>query len=200
MSYSLWSRGRLLGTSELDFVRCLALHRAGFLQPTEVGEQLLPDACGVSPAFMAMSRLARDTPGAGASLFEAMRGTTEYADLLAAQDRCAALELELRRADGTLVPTEWIDVKDGEFLLALAREAEEEMARQPDLPSDAFDDRLASMLEPAIEHDLDFLDEPSAMERLDWDAEEEDEAADEGPIELPRYQLHVKLHDEADIP
>jgi hypothetical protein len=34
MTYTLWSRGRLLGESPLDFVRCIPKLRVGFLHPT----------------------------------------------------------------------------------------------------------------------------------------------------------------------
>jgi hypothetical protein len=40
VSYSLWSRGRLLGTTELAYVRCMPRLRSGDLSPTDCADLL----------------------------------------------------------------------------------------------------------------------------------------------------------------
>src|SRR5690349_422046 len=80
--YTLWSRGRLLGETDLGFIYRDNGFRCGWLHPTEIGERILPEAAGVAPALRV----------------EFMIGPDEnaHADVLAAVDREVALELELR--------------------------------------------------------------------------------------------------------
>jgi len=199
MTFMLWSKGRLLGESPLDFVRCMPRHRMGFLHPTADGDRLLPVASGVSPALTALSRAVRrrsDTEWedlSGAERQERMRTLTEFADVAAAQAHCDALELELRRADGSVVPTEWIDVRDTEYLHELALEFEEEDERHDAI----FGERpLDPELEAAVEHDLAVMEEMRGGDEpdldLDLDAESE--------TEWPRYQLQIMLRDDLDLP
>jgi hypothetical protein len=195
MTFTLWSKGRLLGESPLDFVRCMPRHRMGFLQPTPVGERLLPVASGVSPAMTALSRAVHRRCEnewedlTGAERQERMRTLTEFADVAAAQAQCDALELELRRADGTVVPTEWIDVRDTEYLLELAREFEEDDERREAI----FGERPTDPeLEAAIEHDLAVMDELHGEDEPDLGIDDEPE--------WPRYQLQIMLRDDLDLP
>ena len=44
MWYTLWSRGRLLGYTELDLPHVQEHIRMGFIEPTPEGVRLLPDA------------------------------------------------------------------------------------------------------------------------------------------------------------
>lgn len=193
-SYSLWSRGRLLGQTELDYVRCMRKQRMGDLNPTELGEKLLPLATGVSRAVielgMVSRELAADTERSGASLDDLLRHTTEGADFAAAQVHEDSLELELRGPDGSVVPTEWIDVRDTHYLLALAQEAE-------DVPGPLFDDEEDAELMAAIEHD-------EALMRFQFDDELASEFGNDEPWQeetsFPRYQIQVRLLDDRSIP
>jgi len=117
MTYSLWSGGRLLGTSDLDYVRCVDRQRTGDLYPTEQGEALLPIACGVPPTVRAH----------GDFLHPAVREAIERAD---------ALALELRGPDGEVIPTEDLFVQDTEHLLSLAPAPEWPDALEPTADED----------------------------------------------------------------
>jgi len=197
MTFMLWSKGRLLGQSPLDFARCMPRHRMGFLHPTADGERLLPIASGVSPAMTTLSRAVQRRSESewehltGAERQERMRTLTEFADVAAAQAHCDALELELRRPDGSVVPTEWIDVRDTEYLHQLAREFEEDEERHEAI----FGDRpLDPELEAAVERDLAVMEEMRVGDDPDIGIE------DEAEIEWPRYQLQIMLLDDLDLP
>lgn len=148
--YTLWSQGRLLGQSELDYARVLPASRMGAFVPTEFGETLMPFG--------------------------------------------AAVELELRGSDGTLIPIQSLSIQDTEILLAFAPEAELEcdgdaesrLTNGPGAPPlmDAYDAELFE--------DTDF-DDPEA----DFRAATAESWAD--PV-LPRYQIRVDLINEWSIP
>lgn len=120
--YSLWSRGRLLAETDLGFIYRENRHRCGWLQLTELGERLLPDAVGVAPAMRAEFMMGPDA--------------TLEADILAAVDRELALELELHGPDGCKIETEDIGVIDTHYLLALSdhESPEDERDEEPLTP------------------------------------------------------------------
>jgi hypothetical protein len=194
MRYTLWSRGRLLGETDLAYRRWDPLVRSGDIIPTELGEKVLPIASGPSAAMLEWSRaIRREAPGVVEPYDDpAALEATRDADLLAAHAKAAALEFELRRPDGSRVPVEDIDVRDTHVMLAWADLAEEEEVESwlDDLEPDAE-------LEAAIEHDLAIIEE--------WREEREKEGGgrytefDEEP-ELPRFQIHVQLVDPSAIP
>ena len=105
MPYTLWSRGRLLGETDLGFIYRENGFRCGWLHPTELGERLLPDATGVAPALRTEFMIGPDA--------------TAHADVLAAVDREEALELELRGPNGQRIETESIGVIDTHYLLSI---------------------------------------------------------------------------------
>jgi hypothetical protein len=200
MAYTLWSRGRLLGKSPLDFIRCMPKLRTGFLYPSPLGEKLLPVAGGTSAAAVAFSKALRARPEPKSQ--EDMERLPEYADWVSATDECEALALELRGPDGTVIPTDHICVRDLEFLLTLSeesieRELEKEWCeRSPEIEEETLhtlglDDWDASWDATEDEDDLfgDFDDLPAEP----WRAEPEER-------EWPRYQLQVELVDDSSIP
>jgi hypothetical protein len=105
MPYTLWSRGRLLGETDLGFVYRENSFRCGWLHPNELGERLLPEAAGVAPAMRTEFMIGPDA--------------TAHADVLAAVDREEALELELRGPNGQRIETETIGVIDTHYLLSI---------------------------------------------------------------------------------
>ena len=107
MRYTLWSRGRLLGETDLGFVFRPEGFRCGWLYPTTLGERVLPRATGVGPALRTVAIIGPDP--------------TARADLLAAIDEETALELELRGPRGAVIATEHIHVVDTHYLIALAQ-------------------------------------------------------------------------------
>jgi hypothetical protein len=200
--YTLWSRGRLLGESELDYVRVQERHRMGDFAPTELGEKLMPIVTGVSRALIDLARTSRTihevsadgSPAGFSEGYEGMQHTTEYADAAAAQTHFEGLELELRAPDGGMVPTEWIDVRDTEFLQSLIDAGENEW---PEIES-LFPDEAERKLLADIEHDAEILEEHFAAIEGDtppvFDPDEDDERV------FPRYQIQVGLFDESAIP
>ena len=106
MRYTLWSRGRLLGETDLGFIYRQNGFRCGWLEPTALGERLMPAATGVPPALHAECLMESDA--------------TARADLLSAIDQEEALELVLCGPDGAVIATEDIGIIDTHHLLALA--------------------------------------------------------------------------------
>jgi hypothetical protein len=200
-SYTLWSRDRLLGDTELDYARIDPKSCMGDFIPTEFGESLMPIITGVSSALIDLSRKSREirrevrSPTTASEHIEMLRQTTAYADSKAVQDQCEALELVLRGPDGVVIPTESIGIQDTEFLLALAEEAVDEFESDVILPDGADSERLAE-----IEHEAAILDE--VCDELD-DPEDDFEAAVSEPWDeptFPRYQIQIRLVDEWSIP
>jgi hypothetical protein len=134
----------------------------------------------------------RDDQADGAP-FHVIRQTPEYADMLAAMEHERGLSLELRGPDGTVIPTEDIFIQDSEYLLSLADHADENRSFE-----EMFDEPTDPELEEAIAHDMELLFGPDGMID-DWQSgnwvPEDDEPAD-----LPRYQIHVRLINDADVP
>src|SRR5262245_61339073 len=106
-SYTIWSRDRLLGETELGWVRCPPNVRSGFFHPTDLGDRLMPTVCGVSPTVHELSRVRKqmeaelDDQANGVS-FKVLRQTSEYADMLAAMEHERGLSLVLRAPDGSV--------------------------------------------------------------------------------------------------
>ena len=146
MPYTVWSRGRLLGASELEYAEAIPGVKAGDFEPSAEGETLMPVLVGAGPAIRALSTVLREQqpgePGEDriggaplqphgdgledaqgqAALTDTILRSTEYADYLSLCDELENLALELRDASGAVVPTEWVTVQDTEYLRSLARE------------------------------------------------------------------------------
>lgn len=189
MTYTVWSRGRLLGHSTLGYARAAPGMRAGDFEPTPLGETLMPILTGVGPALNTLHRVAADLrtdamsqadgdPALGFSPL--VRSTTEYADAVSLVDELESLALELREPDGVVVRTEMIAVNDTAHLRALAREP---LYDDDDLPPDE-DEPLDPELEAAIAHDLEVI--------RSWEFEDDGEEWRDPPP-IARYQLLVVL-------
>ena len=109
--YTILSRGRPLGTTDLGFIYRPGGFRCGWLHPTPVGERYLPTAAGVAPALRAEYVLGPDP--------------ALHADVLAANRQAEGLALELRREDGVVIETNDIGIIDTEYLLSIPIDAEE---------------------------------------------------------------------------
>lgn len=194
MAYTVCSRGRPIGTAELDFVRIGGPHRMGFFHPNDAGERLIPLVAAPLPAMRErMRRTAAE--GSGTSGMSAEEATLLMAEMHEAGERERALALTLHRDDGTLVPTQSISFRDTEAylevgeLLAGARPAWRE------------DDEE---IEPAVEHDLELLEESFGEEddgypgfdvsEPEWLEEEEE------PTRWMRYQIQIELEEDWTIP
>jgi hypothetical protein len=151
----------------------------------------------VSPAMRAyLHRNAVDESGNGFVLPE-LEGSTLFADLAEAFQHLLSFELELRREDGSVVPTSDIGLQDTHQLIALAEEEEEE-EEEYSVETDCLedDDSPADWSEEVELFGADlarrgaddvtggWMDEISTTT---WIPEELDETR------FPRYQIHVQL-------
>jgi hypothetical protein len=105
MPYSIWSRGRLVGHTDLGFIYRENGFRTGWFHPNELGDKLMPTATGVAPAMRASH--------------EAGKNVLTDPDVTSAYDYEQALELELRAPDGKRIETEHLAIIDTEYLLSI---------------------------------------------------------------------------------
>lgn len=170
--YTLWSRGRLLGESELDLVHCISKLRTGFLYPTALGKTLLPVAAAVSSASIAFSEALEIVQSE--SREATWRRLPEYADYHSACDAFEALELELRDPHGNVISTEYLEVRDTEIVIDLG-------ATPHNTDRQTFTDEESSSLETDDAADLSWR---RPRDGCEW----------------TRYQLQVSLVDDSAIP
>lgn len=124
MPYTLWSRGRMLGESDLGFVQIYSNMRMGWFHPSPAGDALMPVLTGPGPALKAVGKLLRDpvrklmrlpadeTPD---DYPADIRRTTVYADLVSSVDELESLALQVRDPDGLVLDIEHIGIDDTEF-------------------------------------------------------------------------------------
>jgi hypothetical protein len=171
MRYTLWSRGRLLGETDLGVVSREHGSRCGWLHPTPLGERLLPAATGVAPAVRTEHIIGPDA--------------TARAEVLSAVDREQALELELHGPDGAVIEAEDIRITDTHYLRSIVEtELDDESVRGAEEDTDVgtlFDD----------DNSPKEISEPDLPISQLRPAEE---------TELPRYQIQLRLVDPDSIP
>ena len=187
MRYIVQSGGRPIGMTDLDFVRWDDHVRSGWFHPNDLGERLLPRATtSVHDALHALGRQLRRDRRSGASDSRNLAELPEFADYTEALHHAEALELTLHLANGALVPTQYIGIQDCDRLVELYG-----LDSEPEEPPEAAcDPELMARIEREVE---EMLEGHPAMEREPWMAEEE-------PTEFPRYQIHLRLVDPADVP
>jgi hypothetical protein len=172
--------------------------RVGWFHPTPEGEKVMPIAVAMPPVVQAYVARARQLTGDELMVQSELDHSTEGADLSAAFHHLEALDLQLRREDGSVIPTEDIGVQDTHRLLELAREVEHDEVDDWSDVSDLFLEPSESerQLEEDIEHDLKVIEEMFsqgdgfrdwAIGKLDVD-------------EFPRYQILVQLFDDSAMP
>jgi len=194
MRYSLWSRGRLVGYTDLDIHTVTTTMRQGFIEPVPEGKPLLEDATGVWRAMAAEKRARRDDEGHVAA--------DDNDPVMQSMNRCEALELELRDEEGYVFEFEFLriydlfDLKNG-VVDAMGDTEEEEQANfEIYLSSLAPEDRekaLAQRAAAGLE-----IEELFAELSEEW---EEMELFGSGwpplPAEDPRWetmQYHLQVH------
>ena len=128
MRSTVWSRGRLLGETDLGFIFRENGFRCGWLHPTVLGDRFMSAATGVAPALRTVSIIGPDA--------------TARADLLSAVDQEEALELQLRGPAGAVIATESIDIVDTQHLLSIA---------EGDLRENAVDPEQEAEIETLLE-------------------------------------------------
>jgi hypothetical protein len=104
MRYTLWSRGRLLGHTDLDIHTVTPTMRQGFIEPAEDGRPLLQDATCVWRAMAERKRAIR------------ARGGVELPEddhlVMAAMRRRDALDFELRDENDQVFECEFMRIYD----------------------------------------------------------------------------------------
>jgi len=146
MPYTLWSRSRLLGETDLAFPQVFANHRMGWFHPSPQGEVLMPILTGTGPALRAVAKLMRDPVRAAIRPAESdaahewpsdIRTTTEYADLVSSVDELESMELQVRDPDGAALDIDHVGIDDTEFKKSFIPKR---LRRRPDrdLPADTW--------------------------------------------------------------
>jgi hypothetical protein len=197
VQYTVWSGDRQIGVTDLGFLYRERGSRTGWFYPSALGEPLMLEI--VSPLighYVRHDRRGLDEPPEADDL-------ARYAAYEQACQRAASWNLQLRREDGTLVPTESVGIRDVEALLACYPDEEtweDELEGAFDFdddPSDAWkrhgEDEATAELRRSIEHDLElingWIEEKSANQQ--WVPDDDS---------LPRYQIFVLLSDPTAIP
>ena len=199
MQYTVWSGKRQIGVTDLGFRYREGGSRTGWFYPSEIGESLMDEI--VDPIIGNFRRGGRagGEPGSRDDLAR----SRAYAK---ACERAASWDLRVRRADGTLVPTTSVGIRDVEALLACYPDDE----FWEDELDDAFDfdDDPGELWKRRPEHDLG--EEAGLRQSIERDLEiiddwieedaEHDERTDEDDAPLPRYQIFVLLSDPNAVP
>lgn len=182
LTYSLWSRGRLLGHSDLcwDTNPDISGLRCGFFDCAEDAIPLVDIVAAVHKAQSALDA--------------APDSRTAEADFVAAQDRVAALELELRDIDGRVLATSFIEIREDLcFTVRPERSFDdiefiETLHDAPDDVDDLFECEPfeTELANPALLDSFD--DEPSAS------------SLDDDDDDSSRYVLAVTFLNRADAP
>jgi hypothetical protein len=198
MRYSLWSRGRLVGHTDLDVHTVTSSMRQGFVEPTEQGRALLADATCVWRAIAEVKRATRT------------RGERTAGDdklVMAAMQRRENLDFELRDEQGNVFECEFMRVSDlfdmnNGLVDEMSDTQEEEEAKfeveLSRLSGEARDEALAqrAKMEADIQADVEMI--LTAMQEND-DARALGSAWPPPPADDPRWdsmqyllQVHLK--------
>jgi hypothetical protein len=132
--YSLWSRGRLVGHTDLDIPTVTPTMRQGFVEPGPEGRAILADASGVWRAIAEMKRTSRargDQPA-----------VNDHSLVTVAANRREALHLELRDENGALFQCEFIRITD---LFDIAGGMVDEMSDTEEEEEAAFEVELSAL-------------------------------------------------------
>lgn len=203
MRYTVWSHGRLIGETDLGFRRLVNASRSGWFHPNADGERQMPVIASVLPAMRAyLHRDAVDAQG-DPMVQPALHGSTLFADLAEAFQHLLSLDLELRRDDGSVVPTSNIGIQDIQQLRELPA-LEDDDDDDDDVGAESWDgdddtleaDEYGLQLEMDVMHDLELIER--GFGAVDGDSCTEWTSDDLEQSPHPRYQIHVLLlHDDA---
>lgn len=212
MQYTITSRGRAIGTTDLGFQYRPGSSRMGWFQPNADGERLMPVITAVSITTRTYSS---NIGQAGESADAEHPESMFLADVAEASQHVEALDLELRREDGSVVPTEFINIQDMDELVAWSDKLEAtrdgEGWKHCDATADPLYDLLEDIFDEELDEELDKLDEYDPQFDLEPDDELmfgdgfADSAAPWTPDEYKpdpsmRYQIYVDLVNPAEIP
>lgn len=186
MQYTICSRGKPIGITDLGFRYKPRGRRMGWFHPNEHGEKVMEVVRELLPATEAFVRALRHEGADRPSDPQAARRRAEYADIAAAEQHVDALDFTLHREDGSIVPTEAISFRDIEQLMQLRplSAPDEEPLPWEDDYEDFDESDISPELQAAIDHDLAIIDE--------W-FDDEPWTPEEDLAPLPRYQVHVEF-------
>jgi hypothetical protein len=199
VQYTVFEHGRPIGESDLGFAMIAPGTRMGWFYPNALGETLMPVIGAVLSALRALARRDGDVHcTADSAAVDKWRESAEYADWREAMHHVEQLDLELRRADGTVVRTTQISIQDTEALLELARYERSAPSESPDddIGCMRLDDELMDdeMPDDEIETDLVIPGEWENERVLDdWISPLHTEA------EMGRYQIFVILDEDGAV-
>jgi hypothetical protein len=194
MQFTIASKGRPIGTTDLAFLRIGGPIRSGYFYPASGVEELLPLIASPLPAVRAyLHRNVVDADGrpiVQPHLF----GSPLFGDIAERLQHAASFDLTLHCADDSRVPTHAIAIQDTE----------------PSSSSFTYDEgllqgRICEMDDWVHGVDVDFHDDgefPGIVAfRLDEATGEVHRFTPDVDVpEFPRYQVHVALVDDRMIP
>lgn len=178
MPFTVWCNDRLVGETDLDYIANTSQTKFGDFVATDYGEQLIPILMAPRQAVCAQAEM------------------EEIHRLYTRRER---IHLELRAPDGSVIPTDHIEITDLDWLLSLSIDREddwqsdielaeaelmEELHPQEDDESERLDVLPPEWFQQEIEEpDYDEFDTP-ALEFGDLEDE---------PTDFPRYQIQVAI-------
>jgi hypothetical protein len=184
VQYTVRSKGRAIGVTDLGFV-CHDVHfRMGWFHPNEVGERLMPHVSALHAALRASNGEYDE------SIFtldpRILEAEKPYEEALR---RVEALELTLHREDGTRVKTENLAISDTELLVALNK-CDDETFDEDDWRSY---EELRDEDDPfELSTELDEMLAPRAFQPIEPWQPDERPSGDEN-VQLPRFQIYVHV-------
>jgi hypothetical protein len=200
VTYTVWSRGRLIGETDLGFTRVFKRFRSGWFHPNTESERSMSVIASVLPAMQAY--LLRDTVDAQghSPVKPALHGSEQFADLAEAFQHLLSLDLELRGEDGCVVPTSDIGIQDTQQL----REFFPVDLDDIDGCDPSADDEIFEATDGDLEFDADVRSDAELIEQA-LDSRFDDLVTEWTPDDLeepplPRYQIHVLLLEDDGIP
>jgi hypothetical protein len=189
--YTVCSRGVPIGVTDLGMARVERMSRSGWFHPNAEGERVVAIVGAVLPLLHAsVRREVRDGRRAIVLSVE-VEGPELSPELAHALQEVAALELTLHRADGSLIPTEGLGIQDVEQLRSIYVEEDDGQLEA----HACWHEELDAETRAAIEHDLSALLEDAGV-----DEHEPWMPAHDYSTEPGRYQVHLRLVSEWDVP
>ena len=199
MQYTIRCKGRVLGTTTLDFYHLIHGQHSGWLHPEPDADDLL-NAISIGSAWIRAWLMRGDTLNDGRRLtqpeFETSRECEAISAAVAARSH---LVLTLHREDGSELPTREIILQDRIYWDTPGIDDED--------PYEGLDDQKRAELEASVEHDLAVISEwnqeeygestTSIMDDDEWRKLLETRWRD---AEESRYQVHLRLANPDDLP
>ena len=184
MQYTVRSKGRPIGVTDLGFVCTDVHHRMGWFYPNEYAKRVMPHISALIPALRASLG---EYDGVSFTLDPGILNAENPAE--EAIRRVEALELTLHRADGSRIPTEDIGIKDVEQLLALPASDFEELEEDDWQWYDEFSDEDDPL---DLDTDVDAMLAPPRVDPIEpWEPEADSDADED--VNFPQFQIQVWL-------